>query len=302
MANCLSAGLAPVAALEASRLVQDSQLDRCLKDVIDGCGRGMSIADSLAPHRRRLPHFFLPVLEAGEASGRLVEAFRFLHECCLRINPTLALVRSVWLYPLLIILCGWLARMVIMVYFGSYGTAWQTFLGFGTQLGLLALVIYGVGRVPALARVRDWGALQFPMVREVVIGLSQVLFFGSFSLLLKTGGIEVLRILEYASEAVGNSVVRSDFLNARPVFVQHGSFEAAFNQVRLLDARQKSIIATSAMAGCLEDGLERIVKVAHEDLEVTLNRFNAIFQRLLVFSVSMSIVGTLWMCIPKNAF
>lgn len=302
MANCLSAGLAPVAALEASRLVQDLQLDRCLKDVIDACGRGISIADSLEPHRHRLPHFFLPVLHAGEASGRLVEAFRFLHECCLRINPTLVLVRSVWLYPLLIIMFGWLARMVIMVYFGAYGAAWQTFLGFGTQLGLLALVIYGVARVPALASVRDWGALQFPMAREVVIGLSQVLFFGSFSLLLKTGGIEVLRILEYAAEAVGNSVVRSDFLNARPVFVQHGSFEAAFSRVRLLDSGQKSIIATSAMAGCLEDGLERIVKVAQEDLERTLNRFNAIFQRLVVFSVSMSIVGTLWMCIPKNFF
>ncbi len=73
---------------------------------VDAVRRGSSLADALGPAEELLPPFFLPVIQAGEQSGRLGEALRFLEKHCnLLAGPALAL-RNVWLFPVVILMFG----------------------------------------------------------------------------------------------------------------------------------------------------------------------------------------------------
>ena len=56
------------------------------------------------------------------------------------------------------------------------------------------------------------------------------------------------------------------------------------------------MIATGAAGGKLDQSLIQLVASVTEQLEFTLQAFNNIFQRIVAFSVAMSIVETVIIC------
>lgn len=120
MATCLAAGMPPQRALELSRSgMRSKALGELIRVARQRCGQGMSVSEALEPGGKVLPHYFLPVIRAGEAGGRLVEAFQLLHQHCRRIAPSERLVRNTWLYPLVCVVFGWVIRTGIFLYSAS---------------------------------------------------------------------------------------------------------------------------------------------------------------------------------------
>jgi type IV pilus assembly protein PilC len=257
----------------------------------------MPISEALEPGARVLPHYFLPVIRAGETGGRLVEAFQLLSQYSHRIGPSVRLVRNTWLYPLICIVFGWTFRTGIFVYFGKYGAARQfVWATFGTGL-LLALLGWLLFKMPPVKRVIDLGLLQIPLIRETEIRLAVVLFFATFRLAYEAGGLSVVVMFDLAWQTVRNDAIRQDLLNARRIMEQNGTFGDAFANSALLGDNLKSMINTGSISGRLDQTLTKIVETATQQLEMTLQIFNQLFQRLVVFLVAMSIVETLFICI-----
>jgi type II secretory pathway component PulF len=124
MATCISSGLTPKKSLELSGArSRNKALRKVVRVAMDRCDQGMSVSEALEPGVRNFPRYFLPVVGAGETSGRLVEAFQLLYHYCYRIGPSVRLVRNTWLYPLIIIVFGWIIRTGVFVYFGKYQAA-----------------------------------------------------------------------------------------------------------------------------------------------------------------------------------
>jgi type II secretory pathway component PulF len=142
--------------------------------------------------------------------------------------------------------------------------------------------------------------LQIPFVRKVQIRLAMALFFATFRLAYEAGGLAVLTIFDLALQTVGNLAIRKDLLSARAVLEENGAFEDAFNEPVLIEDELKSSIAAGALSGHLGTSLGQIVKVETAALELSLERFNRIFQRLIAFGVTLSIVGTLLLCLSYS--
>ena len=64
----------------------------------------------------------------------------------------------------------------------------------------------------------------------------------------------------------------------------------------LLEDRFKGLIATGSMSGKLDETLDKVVALETQDLEFRLQAFNNVFQRIVAFSVAMSIVETITIC------
>jgi type IV pilus assembly protein PilC len=297
MADCLSAGMPPERAL---RLSGGRSTCGKLREVVEAaagsCAKGTPLVEALRPHRRVLPAFVLPVLEAGEETGHLPDAFALLQSHSLRIAPSLRLVRNSWLYPVTCILFGWLIRTGMLVYFGRSSAAWQFALSsFGTML-----VITGMGlfllRLPAIKRFLDTALLHVPVVRESQIQVSLMLFFSTFRMGYEAGGLPVLRVFDLALHAIRNTAVQTSVLKARSVLEQNGTFGDAFNEVDVLADDIKSIIYTGNISGRLNESCGQVVEKTRAELEVTLTAFNQIFQRVVSVTVAMSIVETVLIC------
>jgi type II secretory pathway component PulF len=297
MATCLAAGLPPQRALELSGPGTRSQaLGKLIRIARQRCDQGMSMSEALAPGSKVLPHYFLPVIRAGEAGGRLVEAFQLLHQHCRRIAPSARLVRNSWLYPLSCIVFGWIIRLGIFLYFDKPAAAWHFFwYSFGTS-SLLVLAWWVLLKLHTVKARVDSLLLQIPVIREAELGLGTVLFFSTFRLAYEAGGLGVVAMFDLACQTIRNSAIRQDWLKARRVLEQHGTFADAFGQLTLLEDRFKGLIATGSVSGQLEQSLTQLVASVTQQLEFILQSFNNVFQRLVSITVAMSIVETVMIC------
>ena len=298
MARCLASGLPTVKALELSTgRGSPPRLRRAVTAAAARCGRGVPVSEALEPEANCFPDFFLPVVRAGELGGRQVEAYELVHEHCERLKPTMRLVRNAWLYPLICIGTGWVVRIGLFLYFGFGHAAWRLFQD------TVVTVLLGVGfvtlalKLPPVREAVDWLLLQIPFVRTTIIRVGLVLFFSTFRLVYETGGLAVREMLNLALATVSNRVLRRDLSAAGPVLEENGAFGDAFAEPALLDDWIKSSIATGAISGHLGTSLAQVVKTETIDLELTLELFNRIFQRLVAYSVTLSIVGTLLVCL-----
>jgi len=297
MARCLAAGLPPRRALELSRFDRRSKaMEALIRVARQRCDQGMSVAEALEPGRKALPHYFLPVIRAGEAGGRLVEAFQLLYQHCQRIAPSARLVRNTWLYPLILVMFGWIIRIGIFLYFGRPAVAAHFFWSSFGASSLLVLAGWLLLKLPPVKAGIDRLLLQIPVMRETELGLGQVLFFSTFRLAYEAGGLGVVTMFDLASETIRNSAIRQDWQKARPVLEQHGTFAEAFGQLTLLEDCFKGMIATGSASGKLDQTLTQLVALVTQQLEFTLQTFNNIFQRVVAFCVAMSIVETVAIC------
>ena len=97
MATCLGSGPPLQKSLELSGAGTESQkLQATVRTAVVWCDEGLTLSEALAPEAGIFPRYFLPVLRAGEAGGRLVEAFQLVHQHCRRIGPTLRVVRNTY--------------------------------------------------------------------------------------------------------------------------------------------------------------------------------------------------------------
>jgi type II secretory pathway component PulF len=298
MATCLSSGLTPKKSLELSGArTRSKALREVVRVALERCDQGMSVSEALEPGVRNFPHYFLPVIRAGETGGRLVEAFQLLYHYCHRIGPSVRLVRNTWLYPLVCIVFGWIIRTGVFVYFGKYQAAWHFFcvtFGAGSLLALLGWLLF---KIQPVKRVVDLVLLQIPLIRETEIRLAVVLFFATFRLAYEAGGLGVVRMFDLAWQTVRNDAICQDLLNAREILAENGTFGDAFGTSALLEDDLKGMINTGSLSGQLDRSLTQIVETVTQQLEMTLQIFNKFFQRLVAFSVAMSIVETVLICI-----
>ena len=297
MATCISSGMPVKKSLELSGAATRSKVLReVVRVALKRCDQGMSISKALEPGVRNFPRYFLPVVRAGETGGRLVEAFQLLYHYCHRIGPSVRLVRNTWLYPLVCIVFGWIIRTGVFVYFGKYQAAWHFFcatFGAGSLLALLGWLLF---KIQPVKRAVDLVLLQIPLIRETEIRLAVVLFFATFRLAYEAGGLGVVVTFDLAWQTVRNDAIRQDLLKARRILAQNGTFGDAFGTPALLEDDLKGMINTGSLSGQLDRSLTQIVESATQQLEKTLQIFNQFFQRLVAFSVAMSIVETVLIC------
>jgi type II secretory pathway component PulF len=298
MATCLSSGLTPKKSLELSgSRTRSKGLRETIRIALGRCDQGMPISEALEPGAGIFPHYFLPVIRAGETSGRLVEAFQLLSHHSHRIGPSVRLVRNTWLYPLICIVFGWIFRTGVFLYFEKYHAAWHFVCDtFGTGL-LLVLSGWLLFKIQPVKRAIDLVLLQVPLLRETEIRMSVVLFFSTFRLAYEAGGVGVVPMFDLAWETVRNDAIRQDLLKARQILSENGTFGDAFGQSGLLDHDLKGMINTGSLSGRLDRCLTQVVETATRQLDSTLQIFNQFFQRLVAFSVAMSIVETVLICI-----
>ena len=285
MATCLASGLTPRRALEMSLAgTRSKALQEVVRTALPRCDQGMAISETLEPGASFFPHYFLPVIRAGEAGGRLVEAFQLLSRHCHRVGPSVRLVRNTWLYPLICIVFGWVIRTGIFVYFGKYQMAWHficaTFVT-GSSLVLLGWLLF---RIQQVKQAVDFVLLQIPLLRETEIRLAVVLFFATFRLAYEAGGLGVVVMFDLAWRTVRNDAIRQDLLKVRQILSENGTFGEAFGKSALLEDDIKGMIHTGSISGKLDRSLAQIVETATWQLELTLRTFNQFFQRLVTLT------------------
>ncbi len=102
-------------------------------------------------------------------------------------------------------------------------------------------------------------------------------------------------MIQLAAQSVDNRVIRCDLLQAAGVIEAGGTIADAFRVPEFIAEEYKNNVATGEEAGKLQQAFDIIARMTEQAMEQRLKRFNAVFQRLVMYSVVFSIAGTaLW--------
>ena len=299
LATCLEAGVGIEQSLKtASRSLRGTRLAPALQVSLTRVKRGTSLAEALAAIEWGLPTFFVPMVQAGEQTGRTEEALRHLERHCrMLVAPSNAL-RNVWLIPLALMLFGTTIQLAAHVLF----MPWTTTLGFVfsslTSYAMLAVLAFIIVSSP-LKPITDQLKLLLPVVRDVERESAVSHFFHAFAMLYAAGGRRVESMITFSARTVGNEAIRKDLLMVVGRIEQGATMTEAFRKSRQLLQHEQDLIESGELSGTLERNFERIATDVAEKLRFRLGIFQQIFTRIMgsfvVFSIAMTLMSLLRM-------
>ena len=255
LGTCYRTGVDMPRAMELTvRCLKSTPVGRSLSGASDAIRSGQSIASALSPAASALPPFFLPVIGAGEKSGRLDEAFAFLEEHCKLLAGPAAAIRNLWLIPTVIMLVGSILKVCLVAALASPVEALQLLASELSSWFRWIVCIVLVLLTP-LRLLLDRLRLVLPYWGTVERDLAVHRFCRVFALVYAVGEYRVEHMITMATEAVDNSDAKLDFLKAAAEIRSQSTIGESFRIVSLLTDEEKSTIEVGDMAGTLQQSL-----------------------------------------------
>jgi len=245
-----------------------------LLETIDRLNAGETFSESLKGRESWLPSFDRMMIEAGEASGQLDETLRTLSE---HYTQRSALIRDVLLrlaYPVFIV--HFIILMPGIISYGAslLGSGGASFLGaFSTSLLTVGALYAAVFIVLYLGQANRGFALRYwlekiwhrvpmfgPALKE--LKLSRL----SFSLhALLNAGVNVREAWESAASASGSPWLETSVRAWLPDMDRGLLPSEALKQREDFPRTFRDLYATGEVSGQLDDSLQRLAKLYHED-------------------------------------
>jgi type II secretory pathway component PulF len=259
---------------------------------VDQVRRGSTLADALSGADDLLPPFFLPVIKAGEQSGRLDEAFSFLESHCRLLAGPASALRNVWLFPLAIMIFGSLMQVLLHVLmvspFDALATLVRELLGYG-QL----FVIVAIAMLTPVRYFIDQVRLSLPWIGTLEREIALHRFFRVLALVYSVGGHRVEEMIQTAAKTVSNSAARIELMKAARAVEEKATIPDAFRRVSILTDDERATIEVGELSGKLEKAFDRISDDTGASMEAKLNFMQPLLVRIVMFAVVMSILGTM---------
>lgn len=294
MKTCSRSSLGMTQALELClKPHRNTWLGECWGSAVSEVQNGSSLTRALQPAAKRMPEFYLAVIDAGERGGRLEEAFAFLESHCKLLDAPAKAIRNVWLVPVCILLAGTVIKTSIMMFFGSLMGATQ-FL-FGQLLSWLQTVILvGIVMLTPIRELFDFVRLRIPWLGDLEREIAVHRFFRVMALLDGVSEARVEAMIRTAVKTVSNQAARRDLLQAAGAIEEQATIAEAFDRVDLLTADERGMIAVGEMAGSMETCYRQIADDSEHRLMAKLKFLQPMLVRIVSLIVMFSILATVF--------
>ncbi|WP_197231236.1 type II secretion system F family protein [Novipirellula artificiosorum] len=293
LGTCVRSSVDIVRGLELClKALRRTRLGACWSGAVELVRSGSSLAQALRGGEDLLPPFFLPVINAGEQTGRLAEALGFLQRHCKLLAGPASALRKLWVYPIAILSMGSIVKVILTMYLASFAAA--TRIGIQETLSWLQLGLIVVVMMTTPVRVfMDQVRLSIPWIGELEREIVLHRFFRVLALLYSVGGQRVEAMIRTAVETVTNHAAKSELLKAAESIEQGHTLTDAFGHLTILTPDEKGTIEAGDLSGTLEQAFDRISDQTGASMLCKLEWIQPMLMRILAYVVMFSIVGTL---------
>ncbi len=289
------------------------RLKSVLRTVRADVEAGERLGDAFERHPRVFSSFYINMVRAGEASGRLVEnlerlSVRFAKDYELRQKAQSAL-----LYPaLVLVLTGGLGMMVslfvlprLITLFSSFDQElpWTTrallwasqFLadnGVAFLVAVIALVaafVWAVRQKFAAPLVHR-AYLHLPFVRSISRDVNLSRFFMALGSLLQSG-VPIDQAVRISSDLLGNAAYRRALAAAAARIDTGEPLSAILADHPLFPAFATRMIAVGEQTGTLEDVLAYLAEFYENELDLTLKNLSVIIEPALIIFIGVLVAA-----------
>ena len=275
---------------------------------------GTSLSKALSRYPKVFSPFFIAMVRAGEASGKLSEALSYLAEHLEREYHLSSKLKGAMIYPAMVLFVAIIVLALMMFYIIPQLT--EVLLASGGELPaitkivislsaflrkwglllilvLLILVIFAIrySRSQEGKKFFDQISLRFPITSELVRMICLSRFAENLSTLI-SGGLPIARALEISGDIVGNTVYKEIIFQTRdgvrkgePISSTLARFPEIFPPVFT------QMTAVGEKTGTLDKTLLEIVSFYQKETDRTIDNLLSILEPVLIIFLGLVVGG-----------
>ncbi|MFH1822553.1 MAG: type II secretion system F family protein [Patescibacteria group bacterium] len=283
-----------------------------INEVAKNVERGVSLAESLKPHKKVFNELFINMVEAGEVSGKLEEVLAQIYIQLKKQHDLISKVKGALTYPAVIVVAmfGIGTFMIIMVvpkltemlssFEAELPIATKILIGvsnFVVNNGLLVSVTFIVLVLMIIRILRTYKgryywqaiALKLPVYSQIVKKINLARFSRTISSLLKTD-MMIIKTFQITANVLGNLHYRQA-VNEMAEKIKKGS---QINQVvevypKLFPPVVSQIISVGEETGELDSILAELAEFYENEIDQTMENLPSIIEPILILVLGCGI-------------
>ncbi len=276
-----------------------------LFEIERGVRGGETISRAMSKHPKVFTTFYVNVVSAGEASGKLHEVLNYLADHAEREYNLNHKVRGAFTYPASIMTIFIIVMILMMVYVVPQLTGMLEEMGqelpFSTKLliassnilkswfWLISLIFIGiVGAIWKFLKTPD-GRIVFDTIKlkiPIFKTLFQKIYLARFAENLKTlliGGIPILKSLDITATVIGNKVYEKIIKEAREKVRIGETISSAFSSYpKRVPPMVSQMIGVGEKTAQLDIILEKVAKFYHQDVDRMVSNMTQLIEPIMI--------------------
>jgi type IV pilus assembly protein PilC len=309
----LKAGIPLSAALKTlSEQAENKSFAKVIGEISSAVERGVSLAESLKPHKKIFGELFINMVESGELSGKLEEVLDQLYIQMKKQHELTSKVKGAMTYPAVIIfaMAGIGTFMMVVV----VPKITEMFKDFSAELPLPTRIIIGLSDFIAangifvgigfmlliiifakILRTEKgkyyWQALllKLPVISPIIKKINLARFARTISSLLKTD-IMIIKSFQITASILGNLHYRAALNEMAEKIKKGGQInEVIKNYPKLFSPVIVQMILVGEQTGQLDTVLEELADFYESEVSQTMDSLPSIIEPLLILILGIGV-------------
>ena len=312
-ASLTRAGIPILRIVEGLRDTTDNKvMSEALNEVAEALNQGQTLANALAAHPHLFNSLFVSLVEVGESTGQLEQAFlQLAHYFQLELD-TRRRVKAAIRYPMFVSIAMLAAMVVMNLYvipafsgiFASLGAdlPWTTrFLmstsSFFTQYIGHMVVASVVGSIliwryvnTSAGRLRwhQW-QLRIPIIGPLIKRILLARFCRSFAMML-TAGVPIVRVLTLAGNATSNAYLTRAILGMGEQLSSGSSLSAVAEQSRVFTPLILQMFRVGEETGRVDEMVMEAGRFYEEEVDYDISNLTSKIEPILIVVISVMVL------------
>ncbi|GAB6042856.1 type II secretion system F family protein [Endothiovibrio diazotrophicus] len=288
------------------------QLSQALKDIVNALQSGRSLATAMAEHSKVFPPLFISMIQVGEESGRLDEAFLQLAFYLELEKETRNRIKAALRYPsfVLVAICAAMAIINVFV-IPAFSKVFDTFnaeLPLPTKIllgvsdftvhnwpymaGIVVLIVIGVGQYLKTERgafLWDRKKMYLPIVGSIILRATLGRFARAFAMASRSG-VPLLQAMGAVGQAVDNRYVAFLIHSMREGIERGDSLTRTAAATKLFTPLVLQMMAVGEETGSMDSLMQEVAEFYEREVDYELKALSSNIEPILLAVVGVMVL------------
>lgn len=287
--------------------IHNAQMREALDDIVDSLMSGRDLAAALASHSDIFPALYISLIQVGEQSGRLDEAFLQVAEYLEMEKQTRMRIKSATRYPTIVVAAVAIAIAIINLFvipaFAKVFASFKAELPLPTRIliatsdftvnywyvllaGLLALYFGIKAYVRTDAGQYQWDRykLRIPVAGDIILRATIARFTRSFAMAYESG-VPIIQALSVVARAVGNRYVEDKIINIRNGIERGDTLTRTAASSKMFTPLVIQMLAVGEETGQVDEMLKEVSGYYEREVDYDLKNLSALLEPMLTIAV-----------------
>ena len=313
MYSLMRAGIPIIRAMEGlAQSTSSARLQRVLTELVQQLGNGRTLSQAMAAHPGVFSRLMVSIVNVGENTGRLDEAFLQLTYYFEQEQETRKQIKQATRYPIFVlvalVVAMFILNLLVIPQFANMFARFNAELPWSTKLLLASssfftrfwplIVVLMLGAVFALrsyiktdaGRVL-WGRwkIKFPIIGSVIYRATLGRFARSFGMMLKAG-VPMTSALTLVADAVDNEYLGEKIRDMRRNIERGESLLRVGQQSQMFTPLVLQMLAVGEETGAMDDMLSEVAGFYEREVAFDLKSLTAKIEPILISIVAVMVL------------